>query len=69
MKRRNWLVCDDKYSEEPYVLDLIPKGCELSLGGHQLSVAQFNGKTYAGVDLLKRAYRVYDIIHTIKAKI
>ena len=59
----------DAYSEEPYVLDLIPKGWEQSLGGHQLSVAQFKGKTYAGVDLLKRAYRVYDIIHTIEAKI
>ncbi len=59
----------DTYSEEPYVLDVIPNDWEQSLGGHQLSMTQFKGKTYAGVDLLKRAYRVYDIIHTIKEKI
>lgn len=59
----------DKYVEEPYVLDLIQKGWQNSFGGHQLSITNYNGKVYAGVDLLKRAYRAYDIIQTIKEKI
>ena len=59
----------DTYEEEPFALDVIPRGWRGALGGHQLSIAVFKGETYVGVDLLKRAYRLYDIIQTIKEKI
>lgn len=62
-------ISKESYEEEPFALDVIPRGWRGALGGHQLSIAVFKGKTYVGVDLLKRAYRLYDIIQTIKEKI
>ena len=58
-----------RYSEEPFVLDLIPKGWQDCIGGHQLSVAYHNGKTYAGIDLLKYTYRASEIFQKIKSRL
>lgn len=54
------------YQEEPYKLDIIPKGLMNSIGGHQFSVCVFNGKHYVAVDVLQKSFNLKALIKKFK---